>query len=229
MSEPIIELKNVYKDYYVYDSNMKRALGMLFKRKPKATKHALKDITITINKGDRVAIMGRSQSGRTSLAKIISGVFYQTKGKVKVKGTVNALLSRKVAFDYKCTCRENIYLKAIANGIPKNEIKKYEEETLEYSGAGKFADLPMKQAQPSVVACMALAIHLKKKADILVIDEGMGYGGDEARFKIEKSIAEYLEENKDVTAVMSRQYLTLMKAVCNRAIVLEKGEIVYDG
>ncbi|MCF0142989.1 MAG: ABC transporter ATP-binding protein, partial [Parasporobacterium sp.] len=112
MGKTVIELKNVSKDYYIYSSNMRRALGVLFGLKPKTTKHALNDISFTVEEGERVAIMGKLGAGRTTLLKIISGVAYATKGKVIVNGSVNCFLKRKAGFDNKLTCRENVRLKA---------------------------------------------------------------------------------------------------------------------
>ncbi|MBR0127583.1 MAG: ATP-binding cassette domain-containing protein [Firmicutes bacterium] len=229
MSETVIKLSKVTKRYNIYRKNIQRITGILFGKEPTEVKQALTDVTLRIEKGERVAVFGKMDDGRTTLLSIIAGIYYPTNGKVQVKGKINAMMVSKIGLVDEFTCRENIYMKANVVGIPKKEISQYEDEIIQFAEMEDYADLPLKRAPKGTATLLALAVHLKAKADILIADEVSGGGGNRRKEKCENKIAEYLKENEDMTAVMVSTRPAFARKVCTRGIVLQEGRIIYDG
>lgn len=224
-----IKLNNVSKRYNVYSRNIDRIKGVIFNREPAEVKHALDSISFNIQKGERVVVFGIVDSGRSTLIKTIAGITKPSSGKIQTIGSENVLLNAKVGFDMEFSCMDNIYLKANIVGLARKEIEPFVSEILEFAEIEKFADLPMKRMPKGTAALLSLAVHLKKKSDILLCDEVFGGGGNYVTSKCEGLIEEYLNENAKTTAVLITNRVGFAKKIATRAIVLDKGKLAFDG
>lgn len=225
-----IKLDNVSKRFNVYGRNIERIKGVIFGREPAEVKHALRNVSFEIKEGERVAVLGVVDSGRTTLAKIIAGITWPSKGKVETYGkSMNVMLEAKVGMDMEFSCRDNIFMKANIVGLTKEEIKPHVEEILEFAEVEQFADLPLKRAPKGTVTLLSMGVHLIKSTEILICDEVFGGGGKYITTKCENKVSEYLDNNKNVTAVFFTNRPGILKKVCDRAIVLDKGKVAFDG
>ena len=229
MGETVIKVENVTKRYNIYRKNIHKIMGVFFGRKPDEVKYALRDVSLEVEKGDRVLIAGRSESGRSSLMKIAAGIVSPSKGSAFATGSMNILISIKAGYDYEYTCRENMYLKANLLGIPASVIKEHEQEIIEFAGVEKYADLPLKRASKGTAERIAVAIHTLMKCDILFIDDTFTAGGAKSRLKCESRLKEYFEANPEMTVVMTANVLLFAERMCNRGIILENGEVIFAG
>lgn len=225
----IIKLKNVSKRFNVYRRNIERIKGVLLNREPVEVKHALNDISFDVEPGERIAIMGKTDSGRTTLLKVISQITTPSKGKVKTNGELNVMLDARAGMDMEFTCRDNIYAKANVVGLKKEEVEPYVNKILEMASCTHFADVPMKRAPKGCWSIISLGVHLIKKADIIICDEVFTGGGNIVASKCEDILNEYLEENPDVTAIMVTNRMRGIRGVAERTIILSEGDIVFDG
>ena len=226
----VIKLYNVSKKFNVYSRNIDRIKGVLFNREPAEVKHALKNISLEVKAGERLVVMGVVDSGRSTLAKIIAGVTSPSKGRVETFGkTMNVMLDAKAGMDMEFSCRDNIFMKANIAGLTKAEIAPYVDEILEFAEVTDFADLPLKRAPKGTPAMLSLAVHLHKDADILVIDEVFGGGGNYIASKCENMLIERMSNNLKAAVVSVSNRSAFSKEFGTRAIVLEKGEIIYNG
>ena len=105
---------------------------------------ALKDINFTLNKGDRLGILGLNGAGKSTLLKVIAGVLKATEGTVTAKGKIAPLLELGAGFDQQYTGRENIYLYGAVLGFSKKFLDEKLDEIIEFSELGKFIDVPVK-------------------------------------------------------------------------------------
>ena len=226
----VIKLENVSKRYNVYSRNIDRIKGVLLNREPAEVKHALKNVSLEVKKGERLVVMGVVDSGRSTLAKVIAGVTSPSKGRVETFGkTMNVMLDAKVGMDMEFSCRDNIFMKANIVGLTKAEIAPYVDEILDFAEVKDFADLPLKRAPKGTPAMLSLAVHLHKDADILILDEVFGGGGNYITSKCENILTAKMRDDITATVVSVSNRASYAKNIGTRAIVLEKGKIVYNG
>lgn len=229
MSECIVKVNKVSKKYNIYKKNFQRIAGVLLGKEAAEVKHALTDVSFKMEKGDRMIIFGVAESGCSTLMKIIAGVTSPSKGKVEVDGSINAMLNVRVGYDYEYTCRENIYLKANVVGISKEIVRQNEEDIIGFAEMEDYLDLPMKRAPKGVAVRLALALHLLVESDILMIDDPLSQGGIVSRTKCEDKIKKYADQNPNMTFIISNNDKVLARKVCNKGLVMRKGEIVFEG
>lgn len=226
----VIKFNNVSKRFNIYSRNIDRIKGVLFNKEPAEVKYALNGVSLEVDKGERLVVMGVVDSGRSTLAKIIAGVTSPSQGKFDTfDNTMNVMLDAKVGMDMEFSCRDNIFMKANIAGLTKAEIAPYVDEILEFAEVTDFADLPMKRAPKGTHAMLSLAVHLHLDSDILVVDEVFGGGGNYISTKCENRLTEYLNQNPNTTAVIVSNRGAFTKKTGTRAIVLEKGQIEFDG
>lgn len=229
MGKTVVEVKNVSKKFNIYRKNIQKIMGVMFGKEPSEVLQALDSVSFKVEQGERVGILGKVESGRTTLANIISGVSFQSKGSVSVDGEMNVMLNAKAGIDVEFTTRENIYLKANVVGLTKKEIEPYEDDILKFTEAEDFADLPLKRAHKGAPALLSLAVHLVKDADILLIDDVFNGGGDITKGKCEQRVVQYMNENPDKTLIIVSNRLAFIEQLCTRTIVLKEGKVVHDG
>ncbi|MBQ0078285.1 MAG: ABC transporter ATP-binding protein [Eubacterium sp.] len=229
MSNKVVELKNINKEYYIYKNNFGRILGILFGKKPSETIYALKNVSLTIEKGERVYVFGKINSGVSTLQKIMAGIVYPTSGKVITNGEINCYFGKAAGFDNEMTCMDNMYMRANVIGVPKEVIKEHEEEIVEFAEIENYKNIALKQALKGTPARLGLAVHLLKDTDIYLMDENFSQGAVESKQKCEARFNEYIEAHPETTFIISVLGIPWAKKHCDRGIVLYKGEIVFDG
>lgn len=185
---------------------------------------ALDAISLEIERGDRVALVGHNGSGKTSLLRVLAGVYQPTQGSVSLWGDVGAILDPVAGLDPESNGLQNIYLRGRALGLHKNDISEHLDEIIEFTELGEFIDLPLRTYSAGMYARLAFAVSTVLRPDILIIDEGIGTG--DARF-IEKMRArlEGMIEASPIL-VLATHDEGLIRSLCTKRVVLEHGRIV---
>lgn len=230
MGDTVIKVNNVSKKYNIYRKDLQKIRCVLFGKEPEETKYALTDVSFEVEKGERVAILGMLEAGRTTLLNVLSGVTYPSKGSVNVLGETNCMLNPRAGLEMEFSCRENIYLKGNVVGLTKEEVDAHLDEIIEIAEIKDYIDLPMKRAPKGAITLMSLAIHLIKDSDILISDDVFNGGGKVTKIKCEDLFTEYLRAHGDnVTIVMALNHASYVKWHFPRGIVLHEGKIAFDG
>ncbi len=188
---------------------------------------ALKDVSFTVQQGDRVAILGLNGAGKSTLLKVISGVFKPTSGKVTRKGRIAPLLELGAGFDPQYTGKENIFMYGAVLGFSKEFIKEKYDEIVEFSELGEFIDVPLKNYSSGMKAKLGFSIATVVKADILILDEVLSVGDAKFRKKSEAKMMSLI--NSGVTVLFVSHSLPQVRRICNKAILLERGELIAAG
>ena len=136
MEENVIEFDRVSKIYKLYKNDRARLLSVFFKKVPYIEKKAVNNVSFTVKRGESVALFGRNGAGKSTILKMITGVTFPTKGEIRVRGRVSALLELTSGFDQEMTGRQNIYLKGQIMGVGKTEIKRLEPQILDFAEIG---------------------------------------------------------------------------------------------
>lgn len=188
---------------------------------------ALKDVSFTLNKGDRLGILGLNGAGKSTLLKIIAGVLKASEGKVTTKGKIVPLLELGAGFDQQYTGAENIYLYGAVLGYPKEFIKEKYDEIVAFSELGDFINVPVKNYSSGMKARLGFSIATIVEPEILILDEVLSVGDAKFKKKSEKKIKTMFDSG--VTVLFVSHNMDQVKRLCNRAILLEKGTLIADG
>ena len=188
---------------------------------------ALRDVSFTVEKGDRVGILGLNGAGKSTLLKVVSGVLKPSEGRVITEGTIVPLLELGAGFDPQYTGRENIYLYGAMLGYSKEFLDQKYEDIVEFSEIRKFIDTPVKNYSSGMRSRLGFSIATIVEPDILILDEVLSVGDKKFREKSEKKMMSMFD--KGITVLFVSHSLDQVKRICNKAILLEEGQIIAAG
>ena len=208
--------------------NLKEYMIRLVKGKIEYEKFvALNDINFEIKRGDRLAILGFNGAGKSTLLKTIVGVYKPTEGTVYKTGVIAPLLELGAGFDPNYTGRENIYLYGAILGYSHEYIEERIEDIIAFSELGHFIEVPVKNYSSGMRARLGFSIATAVDPDVLILDEVLSVG--DAKFR-KKSLAKVQSMfDNGVTVLFVSHNIEQVKAICNKAILLEKGQIIAQG
>jgi len=188
---------------------------------------ALNDISFTVEKGDRVGILGFNGAGKSTLLKVISGVLKPTKGSVKVNGVIAPMLELGAGFDMNYSGKENIYLYGATMGYSRKFIDEKYDEIVAFSELEDFINVPVKNYSSGMRARLGFAIATAVQPEILILDEVLSVGDAKFRMKSEAKIRSMFD--KGITVLFVSHNTNQVLNICNKAIILEKGRIIAQG
>ena len=188
---------------------------------------ALKNVSFTLNKGDRLGILGLNGAGKSTLLKVIAGVLKATEGTVITKGKIAPLLELGAGFDLQYTGRENIYLYGAVLGFSKKFLDEKFDEIVEFSELKKFIDVPVKNYSSGMKSRLGFSVATLVEPDILILDEVLSVGDAKFRKKSEGKLMSMMDGETAVLFVSHS--LDQVKRICNKAMILEQGHLVAMG
>lgn len=188
---------------------------------------ALNDVSFDVKKGEVFGIIGLNGCGKSTILKIISGIYSPSKGNVKVNGSIAPLIELGAGFDMDLTARENIYLNGSVLGYSKNYIDSKFDEIVDFTELHQFIDVPMKNYSSGMVARIGFAIATITDPDILIVDEILSVGDFLFQQKCEQRINELMK--KGTTILIVSHSIDQIKRLCNRVMWLKSGQVVKIG
>ncbi len=188
---------------------------------------ALKGVGFDIYDGEVTGVIGRNGSGKSTILKIIAGVYQPTSGVVDVSGKVAALIELGAGFHPDLTGRENIVLNGLLLGLSRREIEAREERITDFAELGEFIDSPIKQYSSGMYMRLGFAIATEVDPDILLIDEILAVGDAAFQQKCLARISEFRQRGK--TIVFVSHDMGSIRRLCQRVLLLHNGVLVADG
>lgn len=228
-SETLITLKDITKKYNLYnkkEDRIKEALDPM-RRSFHTDFFALRNVSLSVKRGEILGIVGRNGSGKSTLLKIVSGIVTPTAGAVNVKGTVVALLELGAGFNPEFTGMENIYFYCSILGLVKREIDAIVEEIIEFSELGRFIHQPLKTYSSGMRARLGFSVSVFVDPDILIIDEVLAVGDEQFRKKCHERMQRFFRGGKTILFVSHA--VESVNELCTRAVMLRGGELVAEG
>ncbi len=189
--------------------------------------NVLKNISLTIEKGETVAIIGRNGCGKSTLLKLIAGIYFQDSGKLEIKGRISPLIELGAGFHPEFSGRENVFVNGQILGLSKAYLKKKYDEIVEFAGIEQFMDSPVRIYSSGMYMRLAFSVAVNVDPDILLIDEILGVGDSDFQHKCQRKLNEFKSENK--TIILVTHDLEKVRSWATRVIYLKKGEIAFDG
>lgn len=189
--------------------------------------YALRDVNLSIARGETVGLVGRNGSGKSTALKLMCGVMVPTEGEVRIRGRVSPLIELGAGFHPDFTGRENIFLNASILGMANKEIRAKFEEIVSFAELWEFIDTPVKRYSSGMYMRLGFAVAIYSDPDILLVDEVLSVG--DAAFQ-EKCLAKMHEfQERGVTIVLVSHGLDMVQRFCQRAFFLDAGHLVTEG
>lgn len=231
MAQPAVEVKNVSILFNLNKEkvdNIKEYFVKFVTRKLMFTEFwALKDISFTVNKGERLGILGFNGAGKSTLLKTVAGVLKPTKGSVRVHGVIAPLLELGAGFDSNYSGKENIFLYGATMGYSRKYIQERYDEIVEFSELKDFIDVPVKNYSSGMKARLGFAIATAVEPEVLILDEVLSVGDAKFRRKSEAKVRSMFD--KGVTVLFVSHSTEQVRRLCDKAIILDKGQIIAQG
>lgn len=222
VNEVIIHASGLGKCYHVYERPSHRLLQGLLggSRRYYNEFWALRNIDLTVRRGETLGIIGRNGSGKSTLLQMIAGTMAPTEGNIEVRGRIAALLELGSGFNPEFTGRENIYLNASLLGLKKSEIELRIDSILAFADIGPFIDQPVRNYSSGMVMRLAFSVMVHVDADILIIDEALAVGDAFFTQKCMRFLREFKERG---TLLFVSHDDSAVSGLCDKALWLEGG------
>ena len=188
---------------------------------------ALDNVSLAVDRGDALGILGRNGAGKSTLLKLISRITAPTGGEIRIKGRVASLLEIGTGFHQELTGRENIFLNGAILGMNRAETARKLDEIVEFSEISKFIDTPVKRYSSGMYVKLAFAVAAHLDPDILICDEVLAVGDVAFQQKCLSKMSDVAKGGRAVLYVSHN--MRTISELCTRAVYLERGRLTYDG
>ncbi len=216
------------------------SLSALFKPAPKAASDnrigqrgsgryckALHDITLEIKSGENVGLIGVNGAGKSSLLRVLAGIYAPTEGSFRSQGKISTLFAATVGMMDNASGRENIFLSARTLGLSRAQIAAVKDDIIEFADLGEFIDLPIRLYSAGMRMRLGFAIATAIQPEVLLVDEVFGAGDTAFQQRAKQRIFQMMKSAGIL--VMATHSDPLIKSFCDRVIWLHEGRIRFDG
>ena len=241
---PAIQIDGLGKKYLVRHEHQRAAYRTLRESLVEAAAHpwrrlvrrsgatteefwALKDVSLEVQPGEVVGIIGRNGAGKSTLLKVLSRITRPTKGRVVLDGRVGSLLEVGTGFHPELTGRENIYLNGSILGMSKREIDRKFDEIVAFAEIEQFLDTPVKRYSSGMYVRLAFAVAAHLEPEILIVDEVLAVGDEQFQKKCLGKMSEIGKHGRTILFVSHNMHA--VAKLTNRAILVSEGRIKRQG
>lgn len=222
--------RDVHLTYRVYEDErrptMRRLVARRFQPRQYRAVHAVRGVSMSIDRGEALGIIGRNGSGKSTLLRVLSGLLPATRGEVLARSNP-VLLGVGAVLHPELSGRRNIYLGCTALGMDRDEVDAKYDDIVDFAGVGDFIDMPLRAFSSGMKARLQFSIASVLTPDVLLIDEALAVGDEEFKQKSEGRIKEMLAEAGSVVVVSHNMHS--IRDLCDRALWMDQGEIVAEG
>lgn len=188
---------------------------------------ALQELSLAINRGSVVGVIGRNGAGKSTFLKILSRITEPTSGRIDLYGRVGSLLEVGTGFHPELTGRENVYLNGQILGMRKREIDASFDAIVDFADVEKFLDTPVKRYSSGMYVRLAFAVAAHLSSEILVVDEVLAVGDAEFQKKCLGKMGDVARSGRTVLFVSHN--MSAINTLCSEAVVLHKGRMAFHG
>lgn len=232
-----IEIKNAIVEFPVYGVSS-RSLKKQFLRVSTGGKlgnedngivtvRALNDVSLNIEHGDRVGLIGHNGAGKSTFLRLVSKIYEPVSGTINIEGKISSLLDVMLGMDQESTGYENIVLRGILDGLTKKEILAKKDEIVEFTGLGDYLSLPVRTYSSGMQLRLAFGIATSILPEILVLDEVVGTGDANFLAKAQKRFDDMIATSHIV--ILASHSVEIIRKVCNKVLLLDAGKVKFYG
>jgi ABC-2 type transport system ATP-binding protein len=190
---------------------------------------ALRNVTLNVDSGEAVGVVGRNGSGKSTLLRLIAGIHRPTTGTLAVRrgSRIATMIELGVGFHSELTGIENVYLNAAVHGLSRDHIEPLLPAIVEYSGLTAFMDVPLKNYSSGMSMRLAFAIAANLDPDMLLLDEVFAVGDEAFQRQCVQTIQRFRADGKTILFVSHSS--AAVRSVCDRVCLLDHGSLLFDG
>lgn len=188
---------------------------------------ALDGVSINLKEGDRLALVGRNGSGKTTMLKVCSGLVLPNSGDAVIQGTRASILNPGAGLDHERTGLENIDFVGRLLGVPRARIRALEEDVAEFTELGEFLALPIRTYSAGMMVRLSFALATSVERDIIIVDELIGAGDAHFVDKAATRVRALFERAKIL--VLATHSGHIVNQLCNQALWLDRGREIMFG
>jgi ABC-2 type transport system ATP-binding protein/lipopolysaccharide transport system ATP-binding protein len=201
--------------------------GVLLSSGGTVTVEALRQVSLELSDGDRVAIIGRNGAGKTTLLRTLAGNYEPQSGTIERVGTVSSMTDLVAGMDMDATGSENILMRCVFLGMSYRESRRRQPGIEEFTELGNFLSLPIRTYSTGMLVRLGFAATTALRPDILIMDELIGAGDAGFAAKAEARVRDYVSQARIL--VLASHNPGVLRRFCNRAILLESGRVIATG
>jgi ABC-type polysaccharide/polyol phosphate transport system ATPase subunit len=230
---PAVELREVSKRFYFYEhrtSSLREWFIRRVLRRPLHIRRAefiLRKLDLRVDRGESVALLGPNGSGKSTALRLIAGIYRPSTGRIETHGRITAVIELGAGFHPELTGAENIALYASVLGITRRELAARYDEIVDFASMPDFLDTPLKYYSSGMEARLAFSVSVCLQPDILLLDEVLAVGDQAFRERCLDRLRAY--HGRGGTLILVSHELEQVRALCDRGIWLDRGEVVRDG
>lgn len=233
VAEPAIVCRGVVKRYYYYEHRT-ISLREMFRRRVlrrplhvRQPRFALSGLDLAVARGEGVALLGRNGSGKSTVLRLLAGIYQPTAGEIAVRGRVGTVMELGAGFHPELTGTENVHLYAAMLGLGRREVAARYERILDFAGIGDFIAMPVKYYSSGMQARLAFAVAVCVDPDILLLDEVLAVGDQGFRERCMERLRRFRREGGTLVAVSHDP--KGIAELCERAVWLRQGQVLMAG
>ncbi|MBZ0104052.1 MAG: ABC transporter ATP-binding protein [Sulfuricella denitrificans] len=228
VSDIPVRIEQVSKGYRFYRQPMDRLRELLFNGVHHQTHWALKDVSISVGRGETFGLIGENGAGKSTLLKLVAGTCGPTTGTVSVEGKVAALLELGAGFHPEESGRDNAYLMGALSGVPPSRMEEYYRSVADFSElSAETLERPVKTYSSGMFMRLAFATATAVDPDVLIIDEALSVGDMHFQKKsLDRTMA---FRDKGRTILFCSHNLYQVRSLCNRAAWIHQGQVMAIG
>lgn len=229
--EAMIEVGNVSKSFklpHERRTSIKSVVINIFRGRQTYEKHeVLKNVSFEVKKGEFLGIVGRNGSGKSTMLKLLAGIYTPDKGVININGKLTPFIELGVGFNPELTGRENVYLNGALLGFSRKEMNSMYDKIVAFAELARFMDQKLKNYSSGMQVRLAFSIAIRAKSDILLIDEVLAVGDS----LFQQKCYDYFDKIKqsDTTVIFVSHDMGAIQSFCDRAILLDKSRLIIEG
>jgi ABC-2 type transport system ATP-binding protein len=226
----VIDVQNVSKTFRIPEQRidtLKERITHPLSRIGYRELQVLRNISFDVRQGEFFAIAGRNGSGKSTLLKILASIYGQDGGRVRTAGRVAPFIELGVGFNPELTARENCVLNGVLMGLTLREARRRLDSVLDFAELGDFVDLKLKNYSSGMMVRLAFAVMVQADADVMLIDEVLAVG--DAAFAQKCMDVFHQRRQAGKTVVLVTHDMTTVQELCDRAMVVHDGDLVFLG
>lgn len=225
----LIEVQDVSKRFRIpsvrRDTVREHVLD-LFRPRPSETLRVLESVSLELRRGETLGLMGRNGGGKSTLLKVITGIYPPDGGRIVRRAGITPILELGVGWNPDLDAIDNIYLLGCVMGLSLRELRGATDEILAFAGLERFANLELRHYSSGMAARLAYAVAFSAVREVLILDEIFAVGDAEFRERCQRRYRQ-LRDAGHTLLLVSHEPRTIA-TFCDRALLLEGGRIVME-
>ena len=225
-----LSIESVSKDFVLpheKKNSLKHVVTSMFDRKTTTRQRALQGVSFEVREGEFFGIVGRNGSGKSTMLKILAGIYQPTKGHVHVHGKLVPFIELGVGFNPELTGKENVFLNGALLGFSEKQVAAMYNDIVAFAELERFMDQKLKNYSSGMQVRLAFSVAIMAEADILLIDEVLAVG--DADFQ--RKCFEYFKslKKRKKTVVFVSHDMSAVQQYCDRAVLIDKSKVIDIG